>query len=89
VSFLEAVHSTQERGRRSLVDRATSRRNPLSFVYHIMTEGILRSKDFNSGGKYEKAFTDYLQENVACVIASVTANGGLASLEPHVQALNE
>ena len=54
-----------------------------------MTEGIRRSKEFKSSGKDEKAFADYLQENVARVIASATANGDLASLEQHVQVLNE
>jgi len=44
-------------------------------------------QEFKSSGKDEKAFADYLQEKVARVI--VTANGDLASLEPHVQALND
>lgn len=46
-------------------------------------------EDFKSSGKDEKEFADYLRENVARVIASVTANGDLASLEPLVQALND
>jgi len=52
---------------------------------------ILRSrlKEFKSSGKDEKAFANYLQQSVACVIASVVKNGDLTSLEPHVQQLNE
>jgi hypothetical protein len=52
---------------------------------------ILRScvKEFKSSGKDEKAFANYLQQSVACVIASVVNNRDLPSLEPHVQQLNE
>jgi len=48
-----------------------------------------RLKEFKSSGKDEKPFANYLQQSVACVIASVVKNGDIPSLDPHVQQLNE
>jgi len=45
-------------------------------------------QEYKSSRKDEKAFAEYLQQSIACVIASVVKNGDLASLEQHVQRLN-
>jgi len=79
----EELYGSQERYR--LVANLISRRDGKCL------QKILGSllKEFKSSGKDEKAFANYLQQSVACVIASVVKNGDLPSLELHVQRLNE
>ena len=61
---------------------------PVSMADNAITS-CFHLQEYKSSGKDEKAFAEYLQQSVACVIASVVKNVDLASLEQHVQSLNK